>query len=160
MTHYGTFLTDRSADEVFDLLSSPERFAPLVPDFESMSVQDASHFTIRIVIAIGEISGHANLAMELREAIRPSAVTYVGQGIVAGSQLDLALRFQIASSSGMTGITWEGEFWLDGTLALMAGGLVEAMGRKNFERMAESVQHELRAKSWASRIPSNPAAEV
>lgn len=81
MNHAGTFLTTRTADEVFDLLANPERFAPLLPDFESMAVQDTTHFTVRIVIAVGEINGHANLAMELREAVRPSTVRYAGQGV-------------------------------------------------------------------------------
>lgn len=160
MTHYGTFLTDRSADEVFDLLAKPDRFAPLLPDFESMSVQDETHFTVRIVIAIGEISGHADLAMELREAIRPCEVKYTGQGTVAGSQLDVTLRFRIASSGGTTGVTWEGEFSLDGMLALMAGGLIDSMGRKNFQRMAEHVQDALQIDTVTGEIPSKPAAEA
>jgi uncharacterized protein len=143
MNYSGTFLTTRSADEVFDLLANPTRFAPLLPDFESMAVQDETHFTVRIVIAVGEISGHANLAMELREPVRPSGVRYAGQGIVAGSLLDLKLRFQVASDAGMTGVTWEGEFSLDGMLALMAAGLIESMGRTNFERMAENLQNAL-----------------
>jgi uncharacterized protein len=144
MTHFGTFLTNRAADEVFDLLANPERFALLLPDFESMSVQDETHFTVRIVIAVGEIGGHASLAMELREALRPSDVEYTGEAMIAGSPLELWLRFQIASSEGTTEVRWQGEFLLDGTLALMAGGLIDSMGRKNFERMAKHIQNALR----------------
>jgi carbon monoxide dehydrogenase subunit G len=143
MIHSGTFLTTRSADEVFDLLANPERFAPLLPDLESMAAQDTTHFTVRIVIAVGEIRGRTNLAMELREAVRPSNVRYAGQGVVAGSMLDLKLRFQVASVAGTTGVTWEGEFSLDGMLALMAAGLIESMGRTNFERMAKNLQNAL-----------------
>lgn len=62
---------------------------------------------------------------------------------MAGSLLDLKLRFQFASVAGTTEVTWEGEFSLDGMLALMAAGLIESMGRTNFERMAESLQNAL-----------------
>ena len=93
-------LTTRSAEEVFDLVADPQRFAPLLPDFESIAIQDATHFTMRIVIAVGQISGHANLAMELREPVRPSRVEYRGQGIVAGSQLTFALQFAISPAGG------------------------------------------------------------
>lgn len=144
MTYSGTFLTPRSADEVFDLLVNPERFAPLLPDFESMSPQDPTHFTVRIVIAVAQINGYTNLAMELREAVRPSLVEYCGQGIVAGSQLTLRLRFQVAPSDDMTEVYWQGEFSLDGMLAFMAGSLIEPMGRNNFDRMAERLSNSLR----------------
>ena len=43
----------------------------------------------------------------------------------------------------MTAVTWQGEFSLDGMLALMAGGLIEPMGRRNFEAMAERLQNAL-----------------
>ncbi|MGA9564171.1 MAG: SRPBCC domain-containing protein [Candidatus Korobacteraceae bacterium] len=160
MTHDGTFFAKRSADEVFDLLANPERFAPLLPDFESMSVQDEARFTVQIVIAVGEINGHANLAMELRQAVRPSDVEYIGEATIAGSPLELKLRFRIASFEGMTEVTWQGEFSLDGMLALMVGGLVDSMGRKNFERMAERVQNALRDEELTGETFPNPAPEI
>ena len=90
------FVTTRSAEDVFDLVADPQRFAPLLPDFESIAIQDATHFTLRIVIAVGQIRGHVNLAMELRDALRPSRVEYRGQGIVAGSQLTFAMQFHLS----------------------------------------------------------------
>ena len=108
MNHSGTFLTPRTPDEVFKLLANPEQFAPLLPDFESAAFLDPTHFSVRIAIALGEMSGHANLAMELVEAERPASVRYRGQGIVAGSQLSLALQFRIASSEGATEVSWQG----------------------------------------------------
>ncbi|MFZ1135040.1 MAG: SRPBCC domain-containing protein [Candidatus Korobacteraceae bacterium] len=158
MTHCGTFLTNRNAEEVFDLLANPERFAPLLPDFESMSTEDEVHFTVRIVIAIGEISGHANLAMELGQALRPSAVEYTGAAMIAGSPLKLRLRFQIASSDGITKVTWQGEFSLEGMLSLMAGGLIDSMGRQNFELMAEHIQNALRDEVSSGEAFTSPAS--
>jgi carbon monoxide dehydrogenase subunit G len=147
MNHSGTFLTNRSAEEVFDLAADPQRFAPLLPDFESLSVQDATHFTLRITIAVGQISGHASLAMELCVAQRPSRIEYRGQGIVAGSQLIIAMQFQIGSVGPATQVSWQGEVSVDGMLAMMAGGVIESMGRKNFEATAERLQDELHANS-------------
>jgi carbon monoxide dehydrogenase subunit G len=144
MNHSGTFLTTRSAEELFDLVADPQRFAPLLPNFESMSVQDATHFTLRIKIAVGQVSGHANLAMELLDAVRPDGVAYRGQGIVAGSQISFATQFQLSPAEAGTLVSWQGEVSMDGMLAMMAGGLLEPMGRRNFELMAERLQDELR----------------
>ncbi len=156
MNHSGMFLASRSAEVVFDLLSDPQRFAPLLPDFESMLAEDATHFTVRIAIAVGQINGYANLAMELCEAALPSRVEYRGQGIVAGSQLNLNLQFDIAPSDNGAAVSWRGEFSLNGMLALMAGHLLEPMGRRNFQRMAERIQNELRE---IAAVDLSPAPE-
>jgi carbon monoxide dehydrogenase subunit G len=145
MNQSGTFLTSRTAEEVFDLLADPQRFAALLPDFESLSIQDASHFTLRIKIVIGQISGHANLDMELCAAEGPSRVEYRGQGIVAGSQLVFAMRFQLGSVGSGTHVSWQGEVSVDGMLAMMAGGVIDSMGRRNFEATVERLQDELLA---------------
>lgn len=156
MNHSGTFLTPRTPDEVFNLLANPEQFAPLLPDFENMAMQDPTHFSVRIAIALGEMSGHANLAMELVEAGRPANVRYRGQGIVAGSQLSLVLHFQIASSEGITEVSWQGEFSLDGGLAFVLGSLIEPMGRKHFERMAERLREQLNPLEPMPNLPAPP----
>jgi len=143
MIHLGTFSVRRKPDDVYDLLSNPERFALLMPDFESMEVHDATHFTMRTVIAIGEIKGHANLVMELLEASRAVRVEYRGAATIAGSQLRLAISFQINGLAEATEVNWRGDVALGGTLAMLAGTMVETMGQQNFNRMAESLQRSL-----------------
>ena len=162
MDHSGTFCTPRSPEDVFDLLADPQRFAPLLPFFESMVVQNATHFTLRIAIAVGQINGHANLDMELRDTLRPTHIEYRGQGIVAGSQLSLMLRFQVVPSPEATQVSWRGELTLDGMLALMAGHVLEPMGRKNFDLMAERLENGLREKiaDEPATAPSSPETDA
>jgi carbon monoxide dehydrogenase subunit G len=143
MTHSGIFQVACSASDVFRLLASPERFAPLLPDYESMAMLDATHFSLRTVIAIGEISGHAQLAMELKQAAPECVVEYVGEGVIAGGRLKFGIRFEIAAQEPSTEVSWRGEVTLDGMLTMLAGHLLETMGRKNFEAMAERVQQQL-----------------
>ena len=57
----------------------------------------------------------------------------------------MAISFQLSPRDEMTDVKWQGEVTLGGTLAMMAGNLVEAMGRKNFENMAERLQAGLQA---------------
>jgi len=167
MIHSGAFRVRRTTDEVFDLLSNPERFAPAMPDFESMRPLDATHFTMRTVIAIGEIKGHANLAMELVRAERPSRVEYRGSAIIAGSPLLLAIDFQVSAKDEVTDVSWQGEVKLEGMLALMAGTLFETMGRQNFERMGENLQVNLHqglfavnGNAGAAATPSEPDFDI
>ncbi len=143
MNHSGSFTTERSTEEVFDLLSEPRQFSPLLQDFESMSMQDATHFTLRISVMAGQITGHADLAMELSEAARASRVQYRGQGIVAGSQIGFGVQFEIFAMEAATEVRWQGDVSVDGMLAMMAGGMIESMGRRNFDLMAERIQSRL-----------------
>jgi carbon monoxide dehydrogenase subunit G len=144
MNHSGTFFATASADRAFNVLANPEHFAPQFPDFESMVIQDETHFAIRIAITVGQISGHVNLAMELAEAERPAIVAYRGQGMVAGSSLTFAMQFRISPIEDTSEVNWRGEIAVDGMLALMAGGMIEEMGRRNLELMAERLQNRLR----------------
>jgi carbon monoxide dehydrogenase subunit G len=159
MNHSGTFVTTRSAEEAFDLVADPHRFAPLQPGFESISIMDATHFSMRIAIAVGQVRGHVNLAMELREAARPSRVAYRGQGIVAGSDLAFAMQFDITPSEAATQVNWQGEVSVDGMLAFMAGGTIESTGRKNFELMAQRLQDGL-SEGSASTDSLKPDSET
>ena len=88
--------------------------------------------------------------MQLIEATRPSCVRYQGEGIVAGSRLSLEMRFQIAAAAEVAEVRWQGDFSLDGMLALMAGDLIETMGLRNFNLMAERLQNSLRETTASS----------
>jgi uncharacterized protein len=167
MTHSGSFCAQRPADEVFDLLANPERFAPLMPDFESMAMVNATHFTLRTVIQVGPMSGHANLSMELRDAVRPLQVGYYGEATIAGGPLRLNLEFTITPVGATSEVSWTGEISLGGSLAFMAGNLVDSMSRQNFERMAERLQQSLGNLSnqspeepGSSALPESPDYEI
>ncbi len=156
MIHSGTFTIPQSVEQVFDLVSNPERFASLLPDYESMAMQDATHFILRTAIAVGQIRGHANLAMELIEAQPHSRAAYRGEGTIAGGQLTLAIRFRIAPAGELTEVCWQGEVTLQGSRATLAGNLVESMGRQNFELMALRLQQHFTVERVGT--PAEPSA--
>jgi carbon monoxide dehydrogenase subunit G len=154
MTHSGKFLTPRTPEEVFALLAIPQRFAPLLPHYESMSIEDATHFTVRIVIAVGQIRGRASLAMELCENVPHSRVEYRGQSIVAGSQLELAMRFHIAPAAGLTDVLWMGDAGFEGGVGFIAASLADTLGRESFDLMAQRLQNVLNGE------PATPSMEM
>jgi carbon monoxide dehydrogenase subunit G len=44
----GNFETHRTPDEVYELLTDPDKFARLLPNFQGITRQDATHFTVRV----------------------------------------------------------------------------------------------------------------
>jgi carbon monoxide dehydrogenase subunit G len=152
----GEFTTPRAPDEVFEFLSDPNRFGPLLPDFQSMSMQDPTHFTVKVKVGVGNIRGTAELKMELTEAVRPLRAQYKGQGTAVGSQVTVSAGFDLTPLPEGTKVLWQGETSIFGKLASMAGGMLEPLGRKNIQKLIEGLQKALSEPATAP--PVNTAA--
>ncbi len=148
ITFSGEFTTPRSPDEVYDFLSDPNKFGPLLPDFQSMTVQDATHFTVKVRVGVGNIRGTAEIKMELAEATRPQRAQYKGQGTAVGSQITLSAGFDLSPADASTKVAWQGEANIFGKLASMAGGMLEPLGRKNIQKLIDGLQ-----KALAEAVP-------
>ncbi|HKT46288.1 MAG TPA: SRPBCC domain-containing protein [Candidatus Acidoferrales bacterium] len=136
----GEFEVPRAPEEVFDFLTDPQRFGPLLPDFQSLSVQDDRHFTVRVNVGISYIKGTADVKMELAEAQRASRAQYKGQGSVAGGNVALVAGFDLTPTKAGTRVNWKGEAQIFGRLASVAGGLLEPLGKKNVQKLIDGLQ--------------------
>jgi len=140
----GDFEVTRSPEEVYDFLTDPTKFAPLLPDFQSMDIQDERHFAVKVNVGISYIKGTANVKMELAEANRPCRAQYKGQGSVAGGNVSLTASFDLVRAAGGTRVAWQGEAQIFGRLTSVAGGLLEPLGKKNVQRLIDGLQAALR----------------
>jgi carbon monoxide dehydrogenase subunit G len=140
----GDFEVARSPEDVYDFLTDPHKFAPLLPDFQGMEVQDERHFAVKVNVGISYIKGTANVKMELAEAIRPNRAQYKGQGSVAGGNVSLTAGFDLVPSGGGTKVAWQGEAQIFGRLTSVAGGLLEPLGKKNVQKLIDGLQAALR----------------
>lgn len=140
----GDFEVARAPEEVYDFLTDPRKFAPLLPDFQGMDVQDERHFAVKVNVGISYIKGAANVKMELAEANRPVRAQYKGQGNVAGGNVSLTAGFDLVPAAGGTKVAWQGEAQIFGRLTSLAGGLLEPLGRKNVQKLIDGLQAALR----------------
>src|SRR5881227_4250587 len=92
----GEFEVKKTPEEVYDFLTDPKRFAPLLPDFQGLTVQDETHFTVKVNVGISYIKGTAEVKMELAEARRPQRAQYKGRGSVAGGNVSLTAGFDLS----------------------------------------------------------------
>ncbi len=140
----GDFEVARSPEEVYDFLTDPHKFAPLLPDFQGMDVQDERHFAVKVNVGVSYIKGTANVKMELAEAKRPVRAQYRGQGSVAGGNVSLTAGFDLAPAAIGTRVAWQGEAQIFGRLTSVAGGLLEPLGKKNVQKLIDGLQAALR----------------
>ena len=136
----GEFEVRKTPDEVYEFLTDPAKFAPLLPDFESITVEDASHFVVRVKLGVSHIKGTAAVKMELAQAERPSRAQYKGQGAIAGGHFSLVAAFDLLAAVGGTKVNWQGEAQIFGRLISLAGGLVEPLAKKNIKKLIDALQ--------------------
>jgi carbon monoxide dehydrogenase subunit G len=140
----GDFEVKRTPEDVYDFLSDPSKFAALLPDFQGLSIQDPTHFTIKVNVGISYIRGTAEIKMELAQAERPKRAQYKGQGSMAGGNVALMAGFDSSPIDGGTKVAWQGEAQVFGGLASMAGGLLEPLGKKQVQKLIDGLQAALR----------------
>ncbi|MBV9622671.1 MAG: SRPBCC family protein [Acidobacteria bacterium] len=136
----GEFEVRRKPEEVYDFLSDPQKFAPLLPDYRGMTQQDATHFTLRVEVGISYIKGMAEMKMHLEEAERPKRARYRGQGSVAGGNVSVTAGFDLRPTDSGTVVAWAGESLIFGRLTSIAGGLLEPLGKKNVQRLIDGLR--------------------
>lgn len=143
----GSFETRRTPEEVYDFLTDPNKFAPLLPDFRGVTVEDGEHFTVKVNVGISYIKGIADVKMSLSDAQRPNRAEYKGQGSVAGGNVNMVAGFNLAASAGGTKVDWAGEAQVFGRLTSIAGGLLEPLGKKQVQKLIDGLQAALNGAS-------------
>jgi uncharacterized protein len=136
----GEFEVKRNPEEVYDFLTDPKKFAPLLPDFQSVSVQDPAHFAVKVNVGISYIKGAADVTMELAQANRPVRAQYKGKGAVAGGNVTMVAGFDLTPADRGTKVNWQGEAQIFGRLTSVAGGLLEPLGKKQIQKLIDGLQ--------------------
>jgi carbon monoxide dehydrogenase subunit G len=136
----GEFEVPRKPEEVYAFLTDPSKFCPLLPDYQGMSVQDATHFNVKVSVGISYIKGTADVKMELAEADRPRRALYKGQGSVAGGNVTMTAGFDLTPAGAGTKVVWQGEANIFGRLTSVAGGLLEPLGKKQVQKLIDGLQ--------------------
>ncbi len=136
----GEFQVKKTAEEVYAFLTDPERFCPLLPDFQGMKKEDGKHFIVTLRVGISHIRGNAALRMALEEAEPSRHALYSGKGEVPGGSVTMKASFDLAADSGGTKVLWKGEAQIAGRLPSLAGGLLEPLAKKNLQKLIDALQ--------------------
>lgn len=136
----GEFTVPRKQEEVYDFLTDPNKFCPLLPDFQGMSVDDDGYFTVKMKVGISHIRGTAEVKLHLAEAKRPQRAVFQGKGSLVGGSMNLTATFDLAEAGEGTRVAWKGEAQIFGRLISVAGGLLEPLAKKNVQKLIDGLQ--------------------
>jgi len=136
----GEFEVKRTPAEVYEFLVDANKFAPLLPDFQGLTVQDEKHFTVKVNVGVSYIKGTAEVKMELTEAVPATRAQYKGQGSVSGGNVGITAGFDLSPEGAGTKVRWQGEAQVFGRLTSVAGGLLEPLGKKQVQKLIDGLQ--------------------
>lgn len=140
----GDFTVKKPAEEVYGFLVDPQRFCPLLPDFEGMEIVDGKNFLVKLSVGISHIRGTAAVKMRLVKEQRPRQAAYEGKGEVPGGSATIRAEFQLEElPGGQTRVKWSGQSSVLGRVISLAGGLLEPLGKKNVQKLIEALQKAL-----------------
>ncbi|MEW8029231.1 MAG: SRPBCC domain-containing protein, partial [Candidatus Thiodiazotropha sp.] len=140
----GSFDVNLPRKDVFEILSDPNKFAPMLPTFHSMEMKDDHTALVRIKVGIGRISGTASTELTLEEADAPVRARYVGRGKVMQGAYQMISAFDLEEiPNGGTRINWMGETQLVGKILSLAGGGLRGYAEKEINRLIGSLQEGL-----------------
>lgn len=136
----GSFEVSHHPAEVFDLLGDPTRFAPLIPDFESIEKTGDNQYTVKLRVGVSHIRGIAAIRLRLAEANAPTHAVYEGKGDVPGGVTTLRAGFDLEPVAEGTRVSWAGRAQIAGRLPSMAGGLLEPLAQKNLHKLIDGLK--------------------
>lgn len=140
----GDFTVQKSAEDVYRFLVDPNRFCPLLPDFQSMEILDPTNFLVRVKVGISHIRGVAAIKMTLVEQQNAKHAVYEGRGEVPGGSTTLRAHFQLEDTpEGHTKVIWSGESSVLGRIISLSGGLLEPLGKKSVQKLIDGLQKAL-----------------
>jgi len=141
----GEFEVQLKKEDVYRFLASPERFAPLLPGFESMEVEDPKTCRVKLKVGVPQIPGTANVRLHLAEEKPPDRARYSGKGTLTGGSMNLTSGFDLVERDGKTAVQWRGEVLIAGRLQSLAGGLLKPLAKKSIQKLIDNLQAELSA---------------
>ncbi len=136
----GEFEIQRALEEVYDFLSDPHRFGPVLPYFRGLTVADERNFEVKVSVGISHIRGMADVKLNLAEADRPRRLAYRGRGSLAGGSVDFNARFDLEPNSKGSKVAWKGEAQVFGVLTSIAGGLLQPLAQKNAQKAIDGLR--------------------
>jgi uncharacterized protein len=138
----GTFEEKKTPEEVFDFLTDPNQFAPMIPGFRELRVRDATHFSVETTVEVFRIKIYADIRLELAHAVRPRSGNFKGWGIVSGEKVSGAASFELSPTAYGTKVDWQTEGDLPRRLAPLAD-LFETMSKKQIQKFIDEMRAKL-----------------
>ena len=131
---------------VWAFVNDPERIGRCLPDVQTVTVHDPTHFDAVVGVALGPVRGKFKFKFELQpdEAAQRMNMKITGGGF--GSAVDLTAGADIVAGEGTsTVLKWDGSAVMRGPVAAVGGRVLDAQAKKLITQTFTNVREQLTA---------------
>jgi uncharacterized protein len=127
------FTVSAAPETVWDLLLDPKRVARCLPGCESVEVEDATIYRVRLTVKVGFLSTTQNLRVELVELDRPRHLVSVARGEdrKLASQIEVRNTLDLApAEGGATRVRYRSEVRVLGRLGSVGDAVMKVKAKQ------------------------------
>ena len=127
------FRVSAAPDTVWDFLLDPTRVAPCLPGCESVELEDATTYKVRLTVKVGFLSTTQSLKIELVELDRPRHLVSVARGDdrKLASQVEVRNTLDLAPAGpGATAVRYRSEVRVLGRLGSVGDAVMKVKAKQ------------------------------
>jgi len=127
------FTVSAAPDAVWDFLLDPTRVAPCLPGCESVELEDATTYKVRLTVKVGFLSTTQSLKVELVELDRPRHLVSVARGDdrKLASQVEVRNTLDLAPAGpGATAVRYRSEVRVLGRLGSVGDAVMKVKAKQ------------------------------
>jgi uncharacterized protein len=136
------FTVSAAPDTVWDFFLDPGRLAPCLPGCESLEVEDATTYRVRLTVKVGFLSTTQNLRVAIVESDRPRRLVSVGRGEdrKLASQVETRTTLDLVPvAEGATLVRYRSEVRVLGRLGSVGDAVMKVKARQLAGEFAANV---------------------
>lgn len=127
------FTVSAAPDGVWDFLLDPKRVAPCLPGCESVEVEDATTYKVRLTVKVGFLSTTQTFRVELVESDRPRHLVSLARGEdrKLASQVEVRNTLDLAPAApGATLVRYRSEVRVLGRLGSVGDAVMKVKAKQ------------------------------
>lgn len=136
----GEFEVSAQPEETFAFISTPNRFAPVLPYFKDLKNAAEESFIVVLEVGVPQIRGIVEVNTLLVEQRPPEHVVYKARGHHTLGMMDSMLTFDVAPTARGSVVRWQTESVVSGTLVSLANGILLPLAKRQIKSLVASVR--------------------
>jgi len=139
----GQFEAAAEPEAVYDFITDPDKFAPILPYFKGLTKTSETEFTVTLEVGVPQIRGKSDVQTKRIGAERPTFVKYQLSGRHALGIMDAKMTFEIEPLGVGSRVNWTVEAIVSGKLASLAQGILIPLANRQIKSLAQAAQNAL-----------------
>ncbi|MHB8539866.1 MAG: CoxG family protein [Candidatus Acidiferrales bacterium] len=141
----GTASLPAKREDVWDLLTDPDRLAKCLPGAERLEPDGPDRYKVAMKFGIAAFSGKFQGSVELAEKKPPESLKMRVEGRGVPGFMKGEGTISLREKSGATEVKYEGEAQVGGVIASVGQRMIEAASKKIMQQFFDAAVAELKA---------------